>query len=83
MRSIGVVRKIDELGRIVIPKELRRTLNIEHNTPVEIFTDNEGHIILKKYTPGCDNCERTEDVKTIGQIKLCKNCLEKAKELIE
>ena len=47
----GIVRKIDDLGRIVIPKEIRRLYGIRANDPLEIFTDNEGHIILKKYDP--------------------------------
>lgn len=50
MKSTGVVRKVDSLGRIVIPKELRKLLNINENDPIEIFTENE-YILLKKYTP--------------------------------
>ncbi|WP_433943402.1 AbrB/MazE/SpoVT family DNA-binding domain-containing protein [Paenibacillus sp. SN-8-1] len=52
MKSTGIVRKVDELGRIVIPMELRRTLGIGEKDPLEIFTDRE-RLILKKYTPGC------------------------------
>lgn len=51
MKATGIVRRIDELGRIVIPKEIRRTLRIRESDPLEIFTDNEGSIILKKYSP--------------------------------
>lgn len=51
MKATGVSRKIDELGRIVIPKEIRRTLRIREGTPLEIFTDDEGQIILRKYSP--------------------------------
>lgn len=51
MRATGIVRRIDELGRIVIPKEIRRTLHIRESDPLEIFTDREGQIILKKYSP--------------------------------
>lgn len=51
MKATGIVRKIDELGRIVIPKEIRRTLRIRVGDPVEIFTDREGLVVLKKYSP--------------------------------
>ena len=51
MKATGIVRRIDDLGRIVIPKEIRRTLRIRESDPLEIFTDREGEIILKKYSP--------------------------------
>jgi AbrB family transcriptional regulator, stage V sporulation protein T len=51
LKATGVVRRIDDLGRIVIPKEIRRTLHIKEGDPLEIFTDKEGEIILKKYSP--------------------------------
>lgn len=51
MRATGIVRRIDDLGRVVIPKEIRRTLRIREADPLEIFTDREGEIILKKYSP--------------------------------
>ncbi|WP_353094424.1 stage V sporulation protein T [Tissierella praeacuta] len=51
MKATGIVRRIDELGRVVIPKEIRRTLRIREGDPLEIFTDREGQIILKKYSP--------------------------------
>ena len=51
MKATGMVRRIDDLGRVVIPKEIRRTLRIREGTPLEIFTDREGEIILKKYSP--------------------------------
>jgi AbrB family transcriptional regulator, stage V sporulation protein T len=51
MKATGIVRRIDDLGRIVIPKEIRRTLHIRETDPMEIFTDAEGQIILKKYSP--------------------------------
>lgn len=51
MKATGIVRRIDDLGRIVIPKEIRRTLRVREGEPLEIFTDHEGHIILKKYSP--------------------------------
>ncbi len=51
MKATGIVRRIDDLGRVVIPKEIRRTLRIREGEPLEIFTDHEGEIILKKYSP--------------------------------
>ena len=51
MKATGIVRRIDDLGRIVIPKEIRRTLRIKEGDPLEIFTDKEGEVILKKYSP--------------------------------
>ena len=51
MKATGIVRRIDDLGRVVIPKEIRRTLRIRESDPLEIFTDHEGAIILKKYSP--------------------------------
>lgn len=51
MKATGIVRRIDELGRIVVPKEIRRTLRIREGDPLEVYTDREGEIILKKYSP--------------------------------
>ena len=51
MKATGIVRRIDDLGRVVIPKEIRRTQRIREGDPLEIFTDREGEIILKKYSP--------------------------------
>lgn len=51
MKATGIVRRIDDLGRVVIPKEIRKTLRIRESDPLEIFTDREGEIILKKYSP--------------------------------
>ena len=51
MKATGIVRRIDDLGRVVIPKEIRRTLRIKEGTPLEIFTDKEGEVLLNKYSP--------------------------------
>lgn len=51
MKATGIVRRIDDLGRVVVPKEIRKTLHIREGDPLEIFTDREGEIILKKYSP--------------------------------
>lgn len=73
MKATGIVRRIDDLGRVVIPKEIRRTLRIREGDPLEIFTDREGGIILKKYSPiselGDFSKEYTEALQqTIGNI---------------
>ncbi|KRF51306.1 AbrB/MazE/SpoVT family DNA-binding domain-containing protein [Priestia megaterium] len=60
MKATGIVRKLDNLGRVVLPIELRRTLNIKKNEPVEIFVDNE-NIVLKKYSPNLA-CKVTGEV---------------------
>ena len=54
MKATGIVRRIDDLGRVVIPKEIRRTLRIREGDPLEIFTDKEGEVIFKKYSPMAD-----------------------------
>ena len=51
MKATGIVRRIDDLGRVVIPKEIRRTMRIREGDPLEIYTDREGGVILKKYSP--------------------------------
>ncbi|MBC7076186.1 MAG: AbrB/MazE/SpoVT family DNA-binding domain-containing protein [Syntrophomonadaceae bacterium] len=74
MKSTGVVRKVDELGRIVIPIELRRTMGIEEKDALEIYVDDE-KIILKKYEPACIFCGNAEEVTNYKGKNLCKNCL--------
>lgn len=69
MKATGVVRRIDDLGRIVIPKEIRKTLRIKEGTPLEIFTEKEGDIVLKKYSPiGELTNFSTEYVECISKI---------------
>ena len=84
IRSTGIVRKVDFLGRIVIPKELRRTMNIQEDIDsLEIFTDN-GNIILRKYQPGCIFCGSFEGLVDMGGKRICPACIaalgEKAKK---
>ena len=76
MKSCGMVRRLDDLGRIVLPKELRRTRNIEEGDPMEIFVEGN-HIILKAYKPGCNFCGDL-DCKDIMGSRICKACAEKA-----
>lgn len=69
MKATGIVRRIDDLGRIVIPKEIRRTLRIRESDPLEIFTDREGEIILKKYSPiGEMNTFAKQYVESLCQV---------------
>ena len=74
MKSTGIVRKVDELGRVVLPIELRRTLDIELRNPLEIYVDGD-MVILKKYAPACIFCgEAKEAVDFKGKI-ICRDCL--------
>ncbi|MDR0883899.1 MAG: AbrB/MazE/SpoVT family DNA-binding domain-containing protein [Oscillospiraceae bacterium] len=74
MKSIGIVRKLDEVGRIVLPKELRRLFQIEHqNDSVEIFTEDD-RIILRKYQPSCIFCRHEGDLIAFGGQKVCPDC---------
>lgn len=73
MKSTGVVRKVDELGRIVLPIELRRTLDIAEKDSLEIYVDGE-QIILKKYQPTCLFCGEGRDVINYRGKKICKKC---------
>lgn len=76
MKSTGVVRKVDELGRVVIPIELRRTLGIGEKDSMEIYVDGD-KIILKKYEPGCTFCGSVQDVVNFMGKNVCKSCLER------
>ncbi|MFZ3171936.1 MAG: AbrB/MazE/SpoVT family DNA-binding domain-containing protein [Carboxydocellales bacterium] len=75
MKSTGIVRKVDDLGRVVVPIELRRTLGINEGDGLEIFVDNE-KIFLKKYQPGCQICNQVNDITEIAGVRLCKKCVE-------
>lgn len=74
MKSTGIVRKVDELGRIVIPKELRRTLAINESDPMEIYTEGD-QVILKKYEPTCIFCGEGKDVINYKGKNICKSCI--------
>ena len=78
MKSTGVVRRLDELGRIVIPIELRRTLDLADRDCLEIFTEGE-QIILKKYQPACIFCGEAQDVINYKGKNVCKCCMEDIK----
>lgn len=75
MKSTGIVRKIDPLGRIVIPIELRNSLNIENSSELEIFVDKD-QIILKKYNKRCYFCDSSNDLITFKNKNICKSCID-------
>ena len=80
MKSTGIVRKVDELGRIVIPKELRTTLDINEKDALEIFVEGDT-VILKKYVPACIFCGQAKNVKTIKDKRICFTCLDEIRIL--
>lgn len=74
MKSTGIVRKVDELGRIVLPIELRRTLDIAEKDPLEIYVDGTS-IVLKKYQPSCVFCDNGENIVTYKGKNVCSACI--------
>lgn len=86
MKATGIARKIDSLGRVVIPREIRKSLNIvEDETVMEIFVEGE-QIVLKKYKPGCYCCNNMNGLIEILGIKLCPSCIDefnKSRQLID
>jgi len=81
MKSTGIVRKIDELGRIVLPIEIRNTMNIRSRDPIEIFVD-EDKIILKKYEPACIFCGNADNVEYYKGKLICHDCLKAIRETL-
>ncbi len=76
MKATGIVRRIDDLGRVVVPKEIRRTLRIREGDPLEIYTNREGGIILKKYSPIGELGEiAAEFVEAVAQVTRCTVCV--------
>lgn len=73
MKSTGIVRKIDDLGRIVLPIELRRVLDIDKDSSLEIYVDNES-IVLKKYQPACIFCGNAEEILNFQGRNVCGDC---------
>lgn len=82
MKDTGIIRKIDELGRITIPKELRRTMSLEVGAELEIFT-HDNSIILKKSSKSCAFCDSEESVLTYNGKCICAQCIEKIKLITE
>jgi transcriptional pleiotropic regulator of transition state genes len=80
MKAIGIVRKVDDLGRIVLPMELRRTFNIQKEDPLEIFVDEDA-IVLKKYEPACVFCGDSDGIQQIHGKNVCAGCIKEMKSL--
>ena len=80
MKSTGIVRKVDELGRIVLPIEMRRTLDIGEKDALEIYVEGSS-VILKKYKPSCVFCDDTKDITVFKGKNICPKCLKELKEL--
>ena len=74
MKSTGIVRKVDELGRIVLPIELRRTLNINEKDSLEIFVDND-RIVHQKYEPACNFCGNADNIINYKGRNICEECI--------
>ena len=80
MKATGIVRKLDQLGRIVIPKELRNTFDLKEDDPIEIYVDGND-IILRKYQPACICCNDASDVIQYEGKNICRSCIKKIKNL--
>ena len=80
MKSTGIVRKVDELGRVVIPIELRNKFDIQVKDPIEIFVDGSS-IVLKKYEPNCVFCGNTKTLITYKDKLVCSKCAQKLASL--
>jgi transcriptional pleiotropic regulator of transition state genes len=78
MKSTGMVRKVDELGRIVLPAEIRQNLDIQVKDAIEIFTEGE-RIILQKYQPSCIFCNNVDNVVYFQDKRVCNECIAKLK----
>ena len=79
MKSTGIVRKVDELGRIVLPIEMRRTLDIVEKDALEIYVDGES-IILRKYQAACVFCDSTKNIVSFRGRNVCADCIGKISE---
>lgn len=80
MKTIGIVRKVDELGRIVLPIELRRTLDIAVRDELEIFLDDD-KVILRKYEPSCIFCDASRNLVSYEGKNICSECAKKIGKL--
>ena len=78
MKSTGIVRKVDNLGRIVLPAEIRQTFDLQLGDAIEIFTDDE-RIVLQKYKPGCIFCGSVDKVRQFKDRRVCADCIEAMK----
>ncbi len=79
MKSTGIVRMVDHLGRVVLPIEIRKTMGINEKDPLEIFIDDD-KIILSKYHPACTFCSNADNIVYFNGKRICADCLKKIKE---
>lgn len=79
MKSTGIVRKVDSLGRIVLPIEIRKILDIKEKDSIEIFIDTD-KIVLQKYQPACVFCNSVDGIVYFNNKRVCTECIEKLKE---
>lgn len=82
MKATGIVRKVDELGRVVIPIELRNKFDIKVKDPIEIFVDANS-IVLKKYEPNCIFCGNSKNLVTHNDKLVCEKCIEKLEKQVK
>lgn len=80
MKATGIIRKIDELGRFVIPMEMRNKLDISSNDPLEIYVEGTS-IVLKKYQPDCVFCGSSKNIVSYKEKNVCEKCLNDMKNL--
>ena len=81
MKATGIIRSVDNLGRIVIPKETRKKLGLQEGAPVEIFVRGD-EVVITKYTPVCLFCGSKNEVVELMDKKVCCECVEKIKNLV-
>lgn len=80
MKSTGIIRKVDDLGRIVLPIELRRTLDIAERDELEIFMESD-RIVLQKYEPACIFCDSSRNISSFSGKNVCGECVRKLRDL--
>lgn len=82
MKSTGIVRQVDKMGRVVIPKEIRSQLNVENDVDSFEISMEGDRVILKKFHPTCIFCDSLTDVVTYGDHLVCKSCIEKLYSMV-
>lgn len=80
MRSTGIIRKVDELGRVVLPVEIRRMLEISERDEVEIFLEGD-QILIRKFVPYCIFCYASDELQSFGGKNVCRSCRQKIAKL--
>lgn len=77
MKAVGMVRRIDDLGRVVVPKEIRDTFGWDAGTPLEIYVDEGQTLVMRRYARGCLVCGAAENLVQVGNVPLCPKCVDK------